>query len=257
MEKTGIIKHVGIVSDFTTDNGLLYSIPLTFDNLDEGLAFKKSADAYSVGQEIRYTIERKTSRQGKEYNKIKEVTENPFQGGGAKGGGKSFSDPRTMLVAYSKDIIVAGMTNGSFPVDADPFQAVIDGADQLIAWYEGKTSSNTLTDSLSAERRPLEPDMVSRPIVQGSPPEIEEQRYTGQPSAMHYAPQQPQNAQNPVVANSLGDMITGKQLGFIRKIERENGLDAEALCFQQFGCTIDELSKRSASDFIDSINPTR
>jgi hypothetical protein len=57
---------------------------------------------------------------------------------------------------------------------------------------------------------------------------------------------------NPV-AQSLGDMVTGKQLGMIRAIAREASLDAEQECLSMMRCRIDELSKRAASDLIDHL----
>lgn len=52
------------------------------------------------------------------------------------------------------------------------------------------------------------------------------------------------------VAATLGDMVSGKQLGMIKAIAREAGLDAELECNGKFNCRIDELSKRAASDLI-------
>lgn len=52
------------------------------------------------------------------------------------------------------------------------------------------------------------------------------------------------------VAATLGDMISGKQLGMIRALAREQGIDVAAECQRLNGCAIDELSKRAASDFI-------
>jgi hypothetical protein len=55
------------------------------------------------------------------------------------------------------------------------------------------------------------------------------------------------------IATSLGDMVTGKQLGMIRAIARESNIDAEAECSQMMRCRIDELSKRAASDLIEHL----
>ncbi|MBK7393235.1 MAG: hypothetical protein IPI64_08025 [Chloracidobacterium sp.] len=55
------------------------------------------------------------------------------------------------------------------------------------------------------------------------------------------------------IAKSLGDMVTGKQLGMIRAIAREANIDAEAECSQMMRCGIDELSKRAASDLIEHL----
>ncbi len=55
------------------------------------------------------------------------------------------------------------------------------------------------------------------------------------------------------IAKSLGDMVTGKQLGMIRAIAREANLDAESECSQMMRCGVDELSKRAASDLIEHL----
>ncbi|MEQ1921738.1 MAG: Rad52/Rad22 family DNA repair protein [Pyrinomonadaceae bacterium] len=55
------------------------------------------------------------------------------------------------------------------------------------------------------------------------------------------------------IAKSLGDMVTGKQLGMIRAIAREANIDAEAECSQIMRCGVDELSKRAASDLIEHL----
>jgi recombination DNA repair RAD52 pathway protein len=54
---------------------------------------------------------------------------------------------------------------------------------------------------------------------------------------------------NPL-ARSLSDMITAKQLGMIRAIAREIGIDADQECKTVMLCKTDELSKRAASSLI-------
>lgn len=55
--------------------------------------------------------------------------------------------------------------------------------------------------------------------------------------------------QNPV-ARSLSDLVTTKQLGMIRAISREIGIDADEKCQTLMQCKADELSKRAASALI-------
>jgi hypothetical protein len=55
------------------------------------------------------------------------------------------------------------------------------------------------------------------------------------------------------MAQSLGDMVTAKQLGMIRAIAREAKIDAEKECSIMMGCSIEELSKRAASDLIERL----
>ncbi|MGI9035685.1 MAG: Rad52/Rad22 family DNA repair protein [Pyrinomonadaceae bacterium] len=57
---------------------------------------------------------------------------------------------------------------------------------------------------------------------------------------------------NPV-AKSLGDLVTAKQLGMIRAISREIGIDADEECQTAMNCKTDELSKKAASSFIQHL----
>jgi hypothetical protein len=54
---------------------------------------------------------------------------------------------------------------------------------------------------------------------------------------------------NPI-ARSLFDLVTAKQLGMIRAMSRELGLDPSEECREMMECSPDELSKRAASAFI-------
>lgn len=55
------------------------------------------------------------------------------------------------------------------------------------------------------------------------------------------------------VAQSLGDLVTSKQLNMIRAIARESNLDAERICSEMMYCGVTELSKRAASDLIEHL----
>ncbi|MGI8494012.1 MAG: Rad52/Rad22 family DNA repair protein [Pyrinomonadaceae bacterium] len=57
---------------------------------------------------------------------------------------------------------------------------------------------------------------------------------------------------NPV-AKSLGDLVTAKQLGMIRALARENGIEADDECQMVMNCKTDELSKKAASSFIQHL----
>ncbi len=54
---------------------------------------------------------------------------------------------------------------------------------------------------------------------------------------------------NPI-AQSLGELVTAKQLGMIRAIARELNLDADETCHATMRCSTDELTKRAASALI-------
>ncbi len=57
---------------------------------------------------------------------------------------------------------------------------------------------------------------------------------------------------NPI-AKSLSDLVTAKQLGMIRAISREIGIDADEESQNVMECKTDELSKRAASGFIQHL----
>jgi hypothetical protein len=72
-----------------------------------------------------------------------------------------------------------------------------------------------------------------------------------QPSAHPPAPP-PSQIHDPL-AKSISDLVTPKQLGMIRALAREAGLDADEECQVVFRCKTEELSKRAASSFIDHL----
>jgi Rad52/22 family double-strand break repair protein/SWIM zinc finger len=55
------------------------------------------------------------------------------------------------------------------------------------------------------------------------------------------------------LAKSMADLVTPKQLGMIRALAREAGLDHEEECQATMRCRTEELSKRAASSFIDHL----
>jgi hypothetical protein len=56
-----------------------------------------------------------------------------------------------------------------------------------------------------------------------------------------------------LLALTMGDLITGKQLGMIRGLAREAGLDADEESRRVMKCGLSELSKRGASDLIEHL----
>lgn len=57
---------------------------------------------------------------------------------------------------------------------------------------------------------------------------------------------------NPV-ARSLNDLVTAKQLGMIRALAREIGVDPDEECTSVMSCKTDELSKKAASSLIQHL----
>jgi hypothetical protein len=55
------------------------------------------------------------------------------------------------------------------------------------------------------------------------------------------------------LAKSMADLVTPKQLGMIRGLSNEIGVDADEECMQVLQCKTEELSKRAASSFIDHL----
>jgi hypothetical protein len=55
------------------------------------------------------------------------------------------------------------------------------------------------------------------------------------------------------LAKSMADLVTPKQLGMIRALAREAGVDADEECTSVLSCKTEELSKRAASSFIDHL----
>lgn len=55
------------------------------------------------------------------------------------------------------------------------------------------------------------------------------------------------------VARSIADLITTKQLGMIRAVARERGVDADAICKEMMKCRVSELSRKAASSLIDRL----
>ena len=55
------------------------------------------------------------------------------------------------------------------------------------------------------------------------------------------------------LAKSMADLVTPKQLGMIRALAREAGVDPDEECQQQMRCRTEELSKKAASALIDHL----
>jgi hypothetical protein len=53
------------------------------------------------------------------------------------------------------------------------------------------------------------------------------------------------------IAKGTSDLVTPKQLGMIRALAREAGVDAEKECHSHMNCKPEDLSKRAASSLID------
>lgn len=59
------------------------------------------------------------------------------------------------------------------------------------------------------------------------------------------------------VAHSLFDLVTAKQLGIIRSLARDGGIDADRECERMLHCTVGELSKTAAARLIEHVASLR
>ncbi len=84
---------------------------------------------------------------------------------------------------------------------------------------------------------------IARELYQRESEVIERQGAAAQPGAF---PRDP-------LAKSMSDLVTPKQLGMIRALAREAGVDPEEESQSVLRCKTDELSKRAASSFIDHL----
>jgi Uncharacterized protein conserved in bacteria len=84
---------------------------------------------------------------------------------------------------------------------------------------------------------------IARELYQRESDVIEKEGTAPEPSAF---PRDP-------LAKSMADLVTPKQLGMIRALAREAGIDVEEECQSVLRCKTEELSKRAASSFIDHL----
>lgn len=70
------------------------------------------------------------------------------------------------------------------------------------------------------------------------------------PEVFNQAPAEEPTPTNPNVARSLGEVVSGKQLGMIYGISRDLCVEWDEECKHVMKCKVDELTKRAASEFI-------
>lgn len=237
--KESTIEAILSTREWDGPHGLLYFYRLKMADGITGEIAKKKPDAFQVGQVLRYTMEEAVNKAtGEGYWKLKEVKDEP-QGFGGQAGSKGYGDPKAMLMSFAKDCVVAEM---AYKADLPVADTVIDYATKFLAWYNGADTVSVI------------PEVTG--VVEGAPPEIEAQREVeyDEPDLGYAEPVKPaQTASTAAVATSLTNMITSKQLGMVRAVAREAKLDADAECQALLGCTVDELSKKAASDLIEHL----
>jgi hypothetical protein len=90
---------------------------IALDNGDKGSVGKQTEGAIKVGDSLTYTIDG---------DKIKEVRQNGFGGGGFRGG-RSQGSPASFALSYAKDLAVANIGKSDKPLEMDGL------ADKVIA----------------------------------------------------------------------------------------------------------------------------
>jgi hypothetical protein len=93
---------------------------------------------------------------------------------------------------------------------------------------------------------------IARDLYQRESEVIEKQ----QPAAPPVDDAPPEPGPKPIpdpIAKSMADIVTPRQLGMIRALGREIGLDVDEECQAHLHCKTEELSKRGASNFIDHL----
>ena len=73
-----------------------------------------------------------------------------------------------------------------------------------------------------------------------------------QPARAPEQPKQPGMPRDPL-AKSMADLVTPKQIGMMKALAREAGVNHETECQNVLRCTPEELSKKGASSFIDHL----
>jgi len=141
--------------------GTFYVHSIMFENGDGGeySAKTEKQDKFVTGQKAQYEITPIANYP----DKIKPVAPD-FQGGGKpSGSGKSFGDPKTMVLAYAKDLAVARIAAGAMK-DVD-IRSIAKDYVELMAVLEG---THTIFQSNS---KPTEKATVENP----PPPVVEDQ----------------------------------------------------------------------------------
>lgn len=233
-QKTAKVQAILDIRPWDGPNGTVYYHKLLMDNDDVATVGKKKEPAFEIGEELTYTLE----PDPKGGFKLKEVKDNPFTGGGRSGGGgKSYSDPKTMILAYAKDVEVA-VINSGFVADEDFTQNVIDRADRFMEWYEGKSGMQNVEFTGT--------DMSVAAPVQPYP--VEQQR--SQEVAKSF-----QGERSKPDRGGGGQPPTPAQKTFLTKLAGEKGVNINQLITQEWDDIQDEsqLSKWATSYLLDVI----
>lgn len=108
--KSSVIKSCTFQREWQSTNGTLYFHHIQLENGDVGdIAAKNiNPDNLQPGKELTYTIEQSGEYQGIPKYRIKSISNKPYTGGGGGGKASSPQSQRSMCLAFSKDLAVAG-----------------------------------------------------------------------------------------------------------------------------------------------------
>lgn len=233
--KTDKVKSILGVKPFESQHGTIWYHSLEMESGLVGEIGKKKENAFRVGDSLTFTVEETSF--GKKFKEVKEFGGGGFGGGGASN--KSFSDPRTMLLAYSKDIEVALIGQGAVPDDM--VASILDRADRFVEWLEkGSLPQQTSTDTVSAE-----PEQA----FTGSGDWANEETKQEKPNY----PPKPKPAMGGVAQG--GKAVSPAQLGLLKKLTLERDLDVNHLIMAEWDDvkSANDLSSAAASFLIETM----
>lgn len=231
--KTDKVKSILGMKPFESQHGQIFYYRLEMESGLVGEIGTKNENAFRVGDSLTFSVEETSFGL-----KFKKVRPDQFGGGGHGGASnKSFGDPRTMLLAYSKDIEVALIGQGAVPDDM--VASILTRADAFLEWLEkGSVPQQTSTDTVSAEP---------------------EQAFTGNGDWANEKQEKPNYPPKPKPAkgnfNSGGKQVSPAQLGLLKKLTLERDLDVNHLIMAEWDDveSANDLTSAAASFLIEQM----
>jgi hypothetical protein len=163
----------------------------------------------------------------------------------------------THMVEYVEWHMVADFLDRVTPTWSHSIRGIVQIGDMVAVTVaitiDGVTREGVGTGTADNETgiKKAEHDALKRAAIKFG---IGRELYQRESEVIEQAGSAPQNEfpRDPL-AKSMGDLVTPKQLGMIRALAREAGVDVEEECQQTLRCRTEELSKKAASSFIDHL----
>lgn len=254
MNEITTIEDILKVRKWEGPKGTIYYFQLLLADGTLGEIGKKKEDAYHIGDSFGpYTVE-----DGEYGKKLKEVKEEWTGGGGNKGGGKPFSDPKTMILAYAKDVTVAQLnTNWNYETDQQVTDEILTRATAFMEWYEGKSADSvSVPQVLEFDGDTAKPADWVDELVEQRDAGVDNRTAMGRKEAAQTAPQQggygPRTKPD---KGGAGKPPSAAQMNLLVKVAHEHDVDLDALVQQEWN-DIDSsagLSSWATSFLIDKI----